>query len=267
MWLWDPGRLRVVWANRPAVEAFAAETLFDVLDLRFEASEPAVQDIARAASGLDGAAAASARLTLQAFRDGEPFQARLQPHPLPDGRNGVVIAARGSDAADRREALRIAALDALPMPVVVMNREAAIVDANREAVALFAREGGALDGRTLASLTGEGPGIARLVQEVSRAGVANRVVDAATRFGIRTLRLIARRLDADGDAVVVTMEDITERRALERELDRIRAGEPPAALAAARAASRPLTREDEEAFNRLGEAVRAATPVTAEAPL
>jgi PAS domain S-box-containing protein len=266
VWLWDAGRLRVVWANRPAVEAFAAETLFDVLDLRFEASEPGVQELARLAAALDSETPASARLVIQAFRDGQPFQARLQPHPLPDGRAGVIIAARGSDAADQREALRIAALDALPMPVAVVNGAGDIVDANRDAMALLARDGGAVVGEPLAKLLGEAPGVARLVEDVSRSGIANRVVEAATRFGPRTLRLIARRLDADAEAIVVTIDDITERRALERELDRAHSGEPPAAVVtAARPAARPLARDEEEAFNRLGEAVRAAAPPVAEA--
>ncbi len=262
MWLWDNERLRVVWANRPAVEAFAAETLFDVLDLRFEASEPGVREIARLAGALSSETPASARLTLQAFRDGQPFHARLQPHPLPDGRGGVVIAARGADAADQREALRIAALDALPTPVAVVNREGEIIDANREAAALLGRDGAALTGESLAKLMGETAGLSRLVQEVARTGIANRVIDANTRFGVRTLRLIARRLDAEGDAVVVTIDDITERRALERELDRTRAGETPFPLG--RPPVRPLAREEEEAFNRLGAALRAATPAVGE---
>ena len=262
VWLWDSERLRVVWANRPAVEAFCGGTLFDVLDLRFEASEPGVREIARLAGALGAETPASARLALQAFRDGQPFQARLQPHPLPDGRGGILIAARGGDAADQREALRIAALDALPTPVAVVNREAVIIDANREAVALLGRDGASIAGQTLAALMGETPALTRLVQEVARAGIANRVIDAATRYGVRTLRLIARRLDAEGDAVVVTIDDITERRALERELERARTGEIPPP--SARAPVRPLAREEEEAFNRLGAALRAATPAVAE---
>ena len=32
-WLWDGARARIVWANRPGLAFFGAESLFDLIDL------------------------------------------------------------------------------------------------------------------------------------------------------------------------------------------------------------------------------------------
>src|SRR4051794_6984135 len=45
-WLWDCGRLRIVWANSAGTTFFGGETLFDLLDHPFDPAEPGVERIA-----------------------------------------------------------------------------------------------------------------------------------------------------------------------------------------------------------------------------
>ena len=41
-WLWDGERARIVWANSAGTSWFGAETLFDLLDVVFDETEPGV---------------------------------------------------------------------------------------------------------------------------------------------------------------------------------------------------------------------------------
>ncbi len=255
-WLWDPDRLRIVWANKAAVEAFEAETLFDVLDLRFAEAEEGVEELTRQSATLDDTETRNIRLRLGSLSSGEAVQAKVSRHSLPDGRTGLAILVRGSDEADDREALRNTALDQLPQPVLIVSPDGTVVDRNQEARRLF-------EGRSVSveTLLGSAAARERFAKDIARSGIANRLVDAETRFGVRTLRLLGKRLDDAG--IVVLIDDVTERRALERSLDAARSGfDAPAA--APKSPVKPLTAEDASTFEKLGEAVRSATPESAE---
>ena len=41
-WLWDAGRARVVWANPAGLDFFNSESLFDLIDRRFNRAEAGV---------------------------------------------------------------------------------------------------------------------------------------------------------------------------------------------------------------------------------
>ena len=45
-WLWDVARARLVWANPPAIAAFDATSVFDLIDRPFAADEPALATLA-----------------------------------------------------------------------------------------------------------------------------------------------------------------------------------------------------------------------------
>ena len=213
-YLWDTDRLRIVWANAAGLVPFGAETLFDLIDRPFDGSEPGVARIRGLVHELTPGEAQPVELLFPSAGTSIKGQARLEK--LADGRNGILVI--GDAGRDRREDAQIVdAFAALPVAAAIVDADGRLsrqnlaagefVDPSREA--------------TLASFLGDGEKAKGIIDRTRAAGTVSEIHGVDTKLGRREVRLTLRRTGTRGDAAVtliLTLEDVTERRALERTL-------------------------------------------------
>src|SRR5688572_33293401 len=89
--LWDGDRLRIVWANPAALRVFGADTLFDLLDRRFDTQEPGPALVQRLKTELRSNETRLERFEFPWAAAGMALDAACSLHPLNDGRQGVLL--------------------------------------------------------------------------------------------------------------------------------------------------------------------------------
>ncbi len=273
VWLWDPDRRRVVRANRAAVTFFGEESLLDLVERPFDPREPGVAALgdpafrdAVAGDGEEGGTVLELDFPSVADR---PLKVRVAPHGLPDGRTGVLVVALEPLSPERlgQPGLLREVLEAMPLPVVALDAAARPVYANPAAREMF--DDSQLAG--MSALFDDVHDALKFLDRAARAGLAVTTRRAATRTGERDIRITARLADGDGPderIFTVILEDVTERRLLEKALERgavpelaapdmqaRRAGE-----ASAGAGRKVLSEADVEAFHHLSSRPEADAP-------
>ncbi|MCA3574802.1 MAG: PAS domain S-box protein, partial [Aestuariivirga sp.] len=228
-WLWDPARMRIVWANPAGISFFGGETLFDLLDRPFDPREPGVARIAELSRALARGQAETALLAFPSAGEGGAIACRCLVHALPDGRDGLLVAARHESAGQAASLAAHAALafNRLPAAAAIAGRDGTFSHLNAAALALLAP--GQRSG--LARLLGDPALALDLLNRTEAAGTVALTRSLAVGFGKRDIRLTLKQLDEQDQATafaLLMLEDVTERRALERQL-----APPPAATAPA----------------------------------
>jgi PAS domain S-box-containing protein len=245
--LWDGDRLRIVWANEAGLKIFGAETLFDLIDRPFDRAEPGAALVKKLKSDLG--AFEERRETFQFPSAGPSVQlsAICSLYQLQDGRRGVLLV--GEDLSEPARAfdkrLAAEAFEALPFAAIVVGADGSLQQQNAAARELLGR---ASEPRFAAVLEEE-RAAKEFLERVGHARVASEIRSLTTMFGRREVRLTGRLIGNDlgeGQARVVAIEDVTERRALERSL--LKHGKPyfqPVAMTeAASIAAKPAMAED-----------------------
>mgnify|MGYP001281242746 FL=1 len=241
-WLWDGARGRIVWANPAGVAYFSGESLFDLIDRPFDLAEPGVEQITGLSKKLSRGQVESALLHFPSSGRTVPLPCRCTIHALADGRAGLlVIAASPSDAANEIPTEKLAlAFDLLPAAAAFMGREGSLHRLNAAARLLL----GADQRASLGALVEDSSLAEDLLTRLASTGTVSDVRRMRTKIGQRDIRLTLQKLDTAADPVafaMVLLDDITERRALERTISNRPQGTNPQ-LGAAEA----------EAFHQLG---------------
>jgi PAS domain S-box-containing protein len=241
-WLWDGVRGRIVWANPAGVAYFSGESLFDLIDRPFDLAEPGVEQITALSKKLSRGQVESALLHFPSSGHTVPVPCRCTIHALADGRAGLlVIAASPSDAASEIPTEKLAlAFDLLPAAAAFMGREGSLHRLNAAARLLL----GADQRASLGALVEDTFLADDLLTRLASTGTVSDVRRLRTKIGQRDIRLTLQKLDTAADPVafaMVLLDDITERRALERTISSRPQGAKPQ-LGAAEA----------EAFHQLG---------------
>ncbi|WP_342643342.1 PAS domain-containing sensor histidine kinase [Rhodoligotrophos ferricapiens] len=266
-WLWDIARVRIVWANEAGIRFFGGELLFDLLDRRFDRGEPGVARLIALADELVRPGQASEEvLSFPSSPFGEPIACDCYAHRLSDGRSGLLVIAKPvAPAEDVPPAdLASAVIDALPQAVLTLDRDGRTLHANAPASDLLsdARR------RGLSELFAHERNAARFIERVIQAGIVGEYRRIETRYGARDVRIEARRIGPRGGAeqsanarILLLIEDVAERRALERSLQ-----ENAARLADFVAAAADFTFELDQnlAWQAIGPDFTEATGVPAE---
>jgi PAS domain S-box-containing protein len=226
-WLWDTERRRIVWANDAGVAFWNGTSLFDLLDRRFGEAEDGVEKLASLAGELAPGEQATAALVFPSRGAGEPVDCQCRAHALNDGRQGllVTVGAGGqtpTGAGD--DSLSAQVLGALPLPVMIFDETGAALFGNSPALDLFGNGAATaqekLADRTFDDLLQDG-GSADFLARTAQAGTLSETRELNTRLGVRRHQITARLVEVAGDdgvAFVVLFDDVTDRRALEREL-------------------------------------------------
>jgi len=255
-WLWDGDRARIVWANAQGVRWSGGETLFDLIDQPFDAEDETILRIKAMAHELPHGQVARETLRLPLAAGEAAISCRCSIHALADGRPGLLVVVEdGAQGETLPQGLAQAMLMALPLGAVLAGADGDIRFANSAARDL-------LDTDRLGSF-------ARLIDDPDRAGqllsratamrLTSAVVAMPTRHGRREVRVTAKPLPSDAGArvaggmaapILILLDDVTDRRTLERALTEAKGvpGAPDIAL--------PVGKGAEPAGYRLSEAER-----------
>ncbi len=226
-WLWDGARGRVVWANSAGVAFFGCESVFDLVDRPFDPQEPGIHAIRDLSTALAIGQVSAARLAFPGAGPGHEVTALCSLHLLADGRQGVlaVVEAARKPLTPLSDGLAQAALSHLPVAVLLCDAAGHLIhgnDAARAMVDLTAT-------RQLADLIQPAERAHALLALLNQSGMTSAIEHVNAILGVREIRLTLSRLPPDATALVsIVLEDVTDRRALERSLH----AAPPPHLAA-----------------------------------
>ena len=247
-WLWDGARGRIVWANSAGVAYFGGESLFDLIDRPFDYAEPGVERIMGLSKSLSRGQIKVADLQFPSSGHTAPLSCRCTIHALADGRAGLLVIAAGqNDSVSEIPAEKLAqAFDLLPAAAAFMGQDGSLHRLNAAARLLLGS-----DQRTSLSALIENSSLADdLLARLASTGTVSDVKRLRTKIGQRDIRLTLRKLGMTADPVtfaMVLLDDITERRALERSISTHPQG------AGGLAATKPqLGPAEAEAFHHLG---------------
>lgn len=254
-WLWDGARLRIVWANAAGLAVFGCESLFDLIDMPFDETDPGagrVSELARTAA--IGESWQEIVSFASALSDA-PFSVTLHVHPLADGRNGLLMVAETPPSSAAPEAKDTghanSVLESLPVATVICDDDGAISYANAMARSLFGQTTPASLGDICAQDFSS-----KILDRARRAGIASSIATMATGFGNREIRATAKLItlpDGTEGRFSLILEDVTDRRALERALPAT--GTPVPAPVTGKRSPQPQS----DTVSELRQAVEAAT--------
>ena len=243
-WLWDVARARLVWANAPGIKALGAVSVFELVDRPFDASEPALLALADVQSVLQRGTAEMARLEFPSIGEAAAFDCRCALHALADGRDGVLAIAASTKPV---QVLAEASLfEDLPVATCTMAENGALLFANEMARRLFDHHAMPNLSNLLSAEVADG-----LLSRLHQARLISDICTYNSPFGLREARLTLRRPQDNASVfALLVMEDVTERRQLERQM----------AEGANMAA--PLAPQEKQAFEELGRKLNEATATT-----
>ena len=220
-WLWDGPRARIVWANAAGIAAFDCGSLFDLIDRPFDDQEEGVARIAALSRVMGRGGKERALLHFPSSTHVTPFDTQVYVHALADGRPGLLVVTVPPTAPvpppfEEKNAIAEDLLSTLPLAHIVMKRDGTILHCNKIAVEIFGSESLSI--------------FSDMLSNVERANVlltrfASRPLDKTVELlqtpdGQREFRILTHRIGSDGESRFnVLLEDVTERRALERRLE------------------------------------------------
>ncbi len=219
-WLWDGARLRIVWANAAGLAVFGCESLFDLIDMPFDETDPGAGRVSELARTAEIGESWQEIVSFASAVNDAPFSVTLHVHTLADGRNGLLMVAEipPSGAAPGAEATGHAnsVLETLPVATVICDDDGAISYANAMARSLF----GQTTPTSFREISTQDLS-AKIFDRARRAGIASSIATMATGFGNREIRVTAKLItlpESTESSFSAILEDVTDRRALERAL-------------------------------------------------
>ncbi len=228
-WLWDFERGRIVWANRAGIVFWGEDTLFDLLDHRFDTAGATVKKIREIAAKLKENADADEEDEVIFFPEaGQLVKCTCRISPLEGGRNGLLLAAKRTEGKGQEAGgeLFAAIVNNSPFALGVFDRAGRLIYANRALQDIFgAVEPETAEGRKGGFKLGEWLGSEdeaySLVSRILLVGSHSEARMMHTRFGQRTQRITARRLalEEGETALLIYFHDIEDRRRYELELE------------------------------------------------
>ncbi len=252
-WLWDGTRGRIVWANPAGVAYFGCESLFDLIDRPFDFAEPGVEQIMGLSQNLSRGQVENALLHFPSSGHAVAVSCQCMVHTMADGRAGILVIAASQNAKAAEIPLENLdqAFELLPTASAFIDRDGALLRLNAAANLLV----GADQRASLGRLMGDASFAEELLTRLSSTSTVSEVRRIRTRVGQRDIRFTFRKLGAGTGGVAFAMlllDDITERRALERQFSSSRAGAEIQHMAAPKFGA-----EEAEAFHHLGKVLGA----------
>jgi PAS domain S-box-containing protein len=221
--LWDSDRQRLVWANRAAVSALQARSLFEAIDRHFDHDDPAVQQLAQTAKDIRPGETRQAALEFTSLLNPLSLTAVITAHPLSDGRQGVLIVEAADTPALADGGLAAMALQVLPVAAMCVDASGLLVQVNDRAKAMLISK----QPLHLSDVFAQDVSV-RMLGQLQKQSVVDISAIANTKIGPRDCRMILRRIDHPGMLAVATLEDVTDRRAIETMLEERAVSEKPA---------------------------------------
>jgi PAS domain S-box-containing protein len=212
-WLWDGARGRIVWANKAGIAYFGGEILFDLIDRPFDPAEPGVKQIAEFTEKLTQGESAEANLSFPSSDHAEALNCTCFVHSLADGRQGLLVVEAPKPGASLPESNALAAaFEVLPIAACFMREGGEFHRLNTAAKQLLTPE----QAQSLHALIGSNDKADSFLTRLTQTNVVSEIVHIGSRIGPRDVRLTIRKLGDEAVAALVLIDDVTERRALER---------------------------------------------------
>jgi PAS domain S-box-containing protein len=254
-WLWDGARGRIVWANQAGIAYFGCEILFDLIDRPFDLEESGVREIALLTKKLAPGESEAVDLSFPSSPHAEALACVASPHALADGRPGLLVIEARKQAEDQAGGALAQAFDLLPIAACFMRADGAFHQLNAAAKQLLTAEQCA----GLHALVGSRERGDSFLTRLTQTSVVSEVLQITSRIGPRDIRLTLRRLAGEAEGALALIDDVTDRRALERQAAAQQGDQPPPAPR--------LLPQEAEAFQNLGRVLGQATPPHAEIPV
>ena len=214
-WLWDGMRGRLVWANAAGITAFDGQSIFDLIDRIFDPEEAGIADIASLTKTLKRDELRQASLEFPSTGRVEPIHCVCSIHTLADGRPGLLVVAP-RPIVDQTETHDL--FGQLPVAAVQLAPDGQFLKANAMAATLF----DVTKYRDLANLLGSLEQSNKILGRLQSVHLVSSIDGFHGLFGRREARLTLRRLtDESGAFAILVMDDITERRNMERQLSEV----------------------------------------------
>jgi PAS domain S-box-containing protein len=211
-WLWDGMRGRLVWANAAGIAAFDGQSVFDLIDRVFDPLEAGIAEIASLTKTLKRDEIKQTSLEFPSTGRTEAFESHCWLHTLADGRPGLLVV---SPALHKPYSAPGALFSQLPVAGVLLSKDGMIADANVMAAALF----DTAKHKSLADILGDADLAEKILGRLQATNLVSAVETFDGLYGKREARLTLRRLTGDDEPfAVLVMDDITERRNMERQL-------------------------------------------------
>ncbi len=252
-WLWDAARSRIVWANSAGVVLFGGESVFDLVDRPFDRHEAGVARISALANSLQPGEREPAALHFPSVDESLDISCLCSLHLLADGRQGVLVVALPirQPIADVPHSIAFAALSRLPLAVLITDSAGVLLHGNEAARAMVNVSDGPGAARSLHGIISPPERADHLLNALNQAAITSAIETVNGPLGAREVRFTLTRM-ANSNNLTAVLEDVTDRRALERSLSSqtpspIAEPAPPAALA-------PRVRQD--AFAKLARSLQ-----------
>ena len=211
-WLWDGMRGRLVWANAAGIAAFDGQSIFDLIDRVFDPLESGVAVIADLTKTLKRDEIKKVALEFPSTGHAEILNCECWLHTLADGRSGLLVFSPAPVAAAENGN---DIFGELPVAAALLLSDGKITKANAMASALF-------DVTTqcnLSDLLGNADRAEKLLGRLQSTNLVSAIEPFEGLYGRREARLTLRRLSgAHGPFAILVIDDITERRNMERQL-------------------------------------------------
>ncbi|MBG1233478.1 sensor histidine kinase [Aestuariivirga litoralis] len=212
-WLWDVARRRLVWANEAGIAAFNANSLFDLIDSPFDPKEPGLQVLAQLTESLPRGLTQTATLDFPSLGKTESLVCECWLYDLADGRDGMVTVAR----PPKKEIAVTQAdlLESLPAATCGISEGGSLLFSNEMARGLF----DAANTTQLSQLLVPDTQVEPLLKRLQATRLVSFISTYASPYGTREARFTLKRAtEGTGVFALMTMEDVTERRQLERRM-------------------------------------------------
>ncbi len=212
-WLWDGMRGRLVWANAAGITAFDGQSVFDLIDRMFDSFEPGVATIADLTKTLKRDEIRHVALEFPSTGRAEAIDCQCWLHTLADGRSGLLVFAPAPVVKSQQDDHNL--FRQLPVAAALVRRDGKISNPNSMALALFdvAKQS------NLAELFGNADRAAKILGRLQQTNLVSAIETFEGTYGKREARMTLRRLTGDDEPfAILILDDITERRNMERQL-------------------------------------------------
>ena len=211
-WLWDGMRGRLVWANAAGIAAFDGQSVFDLIDRVFDPLEAGIAEIAALTRTLKRDEIKLTSLEFPSTGRVEAFASQCWLHTLADGRPGLLVV---SPAPRKPPSTSNDLFAQLPVAGVLLFKDGIIAEVNAMAAALF----DTAKHSSLADILGDADRADKILGRLQVTSLVSAVETFDGLYGKREARLTLRRLAGNEEPfAVLVMDDITERRNMERQL-------------------------------------------------
>jgi len=212
IWVWDPDRLRIVWANEAGLIFWGERSLLDLIERDFAPFDEAVHDFGELIRAVLTRKSGRVRARMVLAPEGRPIRVdcRAVHVELSDGRPGLQVEAVRAPVGEEAEVDRLREIiERTPTAISLFAEDGSLLMQNSASEQSFGAE---LD--SLPQRYGDRTTARDALRSLLVNGSYSKAVDLHTRVGVRRHRVTMRRMHdpmTGGLTAIVFFSDIEDR--------------------------------------------------------